>query len=404
MPKRRILIVAGEASSDAHGAGLVKCLKARGVDADFFGVGGTALSREGMELIAHADELAVVGLFEALSILPRAIRILRRIRRTIKTQPPDLFIPIDSPDFNLRLVATAHSCRVPVLYFIAPQLWAWRSGRVKQLQKYISELLVLFPFEKQWFASRDVKTTFIGHPKLDAILDYESSTAIYTSERNPSFDEPLSDKTDNGPAEIASVQILLLPGSRHGEVSRHLPVLARTAAQLRQTHPEIDFVLRMADNLPETLYQVLIGDEPITLSRLPMNELCHTATAAVSVSGTASFEVALSGTPCIVVYKMNPLSWLIARKIVRVKHVSMANIASGKLIVPEFLQGDCQPHLIAAELEELINDRARLTSMKQQLLDLRKLFGAPGAYEQAADRVIEILEKNGVNGDNADGR
>jgi len=374
MARRRILVVAGEASSDSHGAGLIARLKARGEEAEFYGIGGNAMAAEGVQLIAHSDELSVVGLFEALSILPRAISLLRRIRTSIKEDPPDLFIPIDSPDFNLRLVGNAHKQGVPVLYFVAPQVWAWRSGRVNLLKKFVAELLVLFPFEKAWFTSRGVETTYIGHPKLDAALSFSSSAVPATESHSP--------------------RILFLPGSRRGEVSRHLPILAGAVGVLKSTHPAARFVLRMSDSLPESFYQSLIGSELIELSRSPMTDLCHESDLAVSVSGTASFEVALSGTPCIVVYKMNFLSWLIARQIVQIKHVSMANIAAGKVIVPELLQADCNPMRIAAELSNLIADDQKLITMRQELLALRDLFGEPGAYDRAASRVISILNRS----------
>jgi lipid-A-disaccharide synthase len=375
MRRHRILITAGETSSDTHGAGLIAALRAKGVSADYIGIGGSALAAAGMDRIGDSEDLAVVGLFEAISVIPRALRLMNRVRKTLRTGTIDLFIPIDSPDFNLRLVGDAHRAGVRTVYFVAPQLWAWRSGRVKTLQKYVSELLALFPFEADWFTERGVKTCFIGNPKLDAARAYATELrADHTK------------KTDTS-------NILLLPGSRRSEIKRHLPILATVAREMNQKNSNLSWRLRMADSLPDSFYQSIVAGSGIELSRAPMTELCHQSDLAVSVSGTASFEVALSGTPCIVIYKMNAISWFIARRIVKVPWASMANIAARREIVPELLQGECEPKQIAALIESLLAAPERLEHMKRDLLSLHGSFGEGDAYARAADRIIDHLEE-----------
>lgn len=378
MPERRVLIVAGEASSDAHGAGILRALQQCGLEVSFYGVGGPALEAAGMRLLARYDDLAVVGLFETIGVLPRAIRLLGRLRAEITRRPPDLFLPIDSPEINLRLTRSARRSGVPVVYFIAPQLWAWRARRVRILRDCIRELLVLFPFEEEWFERRGVPTTYVGHPMVDAARAHSPAAEIRRR------------STDREGQAVG----LLLPGSRPGEVRRHLPQLASAAKLLRRRVPGLRWVLRMADDLDEEFYQPWAAKAAIELRRDPLFDLSAGADVAVAASGTASFEVSLMGTPTVVVYRMNRLTWWLARRMVRVPWVSMTNLAAGKPVLPELLQDACTPERIAAEVEGLIGDPVRRARMRQDLLGLREGFGKRGAYARAAERVMIRLEES----------
>ncbi len=395
MGAARVLIVAGEASSDAHGAGLVRALRARGVTAEFYGVGGPALAAAGVALSARYDRLAVVGLFEALAVVPRALKLLADLKAEIRRRPPDLFIPIDSPELNLRLAGAAAALGVPVVYFIAPQVWAWRAGRVRQLARHVRELLVLFPFEVDWFRPRGVAATYVGHPLVDAATARLEADAARREGRGArpgaTGDAERSGPRDAGPA--GPFEILLLPGSRPGEVRRHLPVLAAAATQLRgrQSRP-LRLRLRMADALGESDYQPWARDAGIELTREPLFDLARAADLVVAASGTASFEASLMEAPTIVVYRVHPLTWWLARRLVRVPHVAMANLAAGRAILPELLQGECTPQRLATEMAGLLDDPARRAAIRAQLAGLRGAFGPPGAYERAAARVAAHLE------------
>lgn len=399
----RVLIVAGEASSDAHGAGLVRALRARGVAAEYYGVGGPALAAAGVRLTARYDRLAVVGLFEALAVLPRALKLLADLKAEIRRQPPDLFIPVDSPEINLRLARTAAGRGVPVVYFVAPQVWAWRAGRVRQLARHVRELLVLFPFEVAWFRPRGVAATYVGHPLVDAAAARLGADTARggAPAGSPEVDtarggacavdavpsEPLRVRTD-GPFEI-----LLLPGSRPGEVGRHLPVMAAAATRLREREGRaLRLRLRMADALTEADYQPWAREAGIELGREPLFDLARAADLVVAASGTASFEASLMEAPTVVVYRVNPLTWWLARRLVRVPHVAMANLAAGRAILPELLQGDCTPHRLAAEVAGLLDDPPRRAAIRAELAGLRGAFGPPGAYDRAAARVAAHLE------------
>ncbi len=376
MGSPRVLIVAGEASSDAHGAGLVQALRARGLAAEFFGVGGPALASAGVSLTARYDRFAVVGLLEAVAVVPRALKLLGDLKAQIRSRPPDLFIPIDSPEINLRLARAAAARGVPVVYFIAPQLWAWRAGRVRQIARDVRELLVLFPFEVEWFRERGVTVTYVGHPLVDA-----AAARLGQGEARP-------ETPATGPFEI-----LLLPGSRPGEVARHLPVMAGAVKRLRERTPvSLRLRLRMADALAESSYEPWTGAAGIELSRASLFDLARAADLVVAASGTASFEASLMEAPTIVVYRVNPLTWGLARRLVRVPHVAMANLAAGRAILPELLQGECTPDRLAAEMAGLLADPARRASIRAALAGLRGAFGPPGAYERAAARVAGHLE------------
>ncbi|MCK4414057.1 MAG: lipid-A-disaccharide synthase [Candidatus Eisenbacteria sp.] len=388
MRRVRVLIVAGEASSDAHGAGLLRALRGRGLAVEAYGIGGEALAEAGMELLASYRDLAVVGLFEVFARLPRILGLLRRIRREFAHRPPDLFLPIDAPDFNLRLLAGAARRGVPVVYFIAPQLWAWRSGRVRTLQAHLRELLVLFPFEEAWFRERGVPVHYVGHPLVDAIRERSAAAASCAGAGRIVAEPPAG-----VPAEVSAG--LFLPGSRAGEVGRHMPILAAAAERLRPHHPRLRWTIRRAPALPARFYAPWLRDDWIRLSDAPIFELAGAAGITVAASGTASFEAALTGTPLIVVYRVHPLTWVLARRLVRVPWVAMANLASGRGIVPELLQGACSPEGVAAEIERLLGDPAGRGAMRRALHGLRERFGPPGAYARAAERVAVHLGAGG---------
>ncbi|MCK4304765.1 MAG: lipid-A-disaccharide synthase [Candidatus Eisenbacteria sp.] len=375
MTGQRILIVAGEASSDAHGAGLVRALEGLGLKASFYGIGGPALERAGMRMLGRSEDLAVVGIIEALRVIPQALRLLWRMKRELEQNPPDLFLPIDAPEFNLRLARAAQRNGVPILYFIAPQLWAWRPGRVRILRECVRELLVLFPFEEHWFRERGVPTTHIGHPLVD-------------TSRHHGYPADLRERLG---AKGSSPLGLLLPGSRRVEVRRHLPILAEAAAMIQRREPSIRWVLRQADTLEESCYRPHAERAGIQLRSEPLFDLAAVADVAVAVSGTASFETALMGTPTVVVYRVNPLTWWLARRIVRVPWISMANLVSARPILPELLQNDCSPGRIADEVEALLRNAQRRDQMRHDLLKMRAEFGSSGAYERAAARVMAHL-------------
>lgn len=379
MRRPRVMLVAGEASGDAHGAGMARALRAAGCDAQLFGVGGAAMAAAGVELQPGSQDLAVVGLTEVIGRLPRVLRLMRRLAAEIRRDPPDLFVPIDAPEFNLRLAAVAARRGVPVVYFVAPQVWAWRARRVGVLRRCVRELLVLFPFEPEWFAARGVRATFVGHPLIDELEAFRPDPGLPA-------DLGLTDGDTLG---------VMLPGSRPGEIARHLPIFGAAAQRLRARFPRLRWVVRQAPGVPDEAYEPWARDGTLALRRDAVIALASAAQIVVSASGTASFEAALTTTPLIVVYRVSPVTWALARRLVRVPWVSMANLTAGRAIVPELLQHDLTPERLAEAVADLLEDPARRQGMRAELAAVRRRFEARGAYARAAERVLAHLSREG---------
>jgi lipid-A-disaccharide synthase len=384
MRHARILIVAGEASSDAHGAGLLRALREQGWEGEAYGVGGPQLAAAGARLIADQRDLAVVGLFEVLGRLPRILRLLARLRTEIRARPPDLFLPVDTPEFNLRLTPFAAARGIPVVYFIAPQLWAWRPGRARGLRRAVRELLVIFPFEEPWFRERRVPATYVGNPLVDAARAERAQPPRDTTAPPPGAPRPHGER-------IA----LMLPGSRAGEIRRHLPPLIDARRELARRGEAVHWWLRAAPGLADDFYARWIEGEGIELRREPIAQLAARCDVTVAASGTASFEAALAGTPLVVIYRVHPLTWGLARRLVRVPWVAMANLTLGRAVVPELLQGACTGPRIAHEVSRLLNDKAANEGMRRDLAALDGRFGPTGAYARAAARVRAHLPAEG---------
>lgn len=387
MSDARLLTVAGEASSDAHAAGLLTALRRAGWRGECDAVGGPALAAAGARLIADHRDLAVVGVSEALERLPRILRLLERLKREIRRHPPDLFLPVDTPEFNLRLLPVAASRRVPVVYFVAPQLWAWRPGRIRALRGAVRELLVLFPFEEPWFRERGVPATYVGHPLVDRARALREESAVGGA-------TGAATSTSAVGAEEGDT-VLLLPGSRASEVRHHLPALAGAVRLLRASRPRLRWRLRRAPGLDASRYQPWAEQAGIELTDAPVLELAAQARLTLAASGTASLEAALAGSPLVVVYRVSPASWWIARRLVRVPHVAMANLALGRAVVPELLQSDCTAERIAEEAAGLLDEPARAARMRAELAELDARFGPSGALTRAAARVLAHLDRRG---------
>jgi lipid-A-disaccharide synthase len=384
MRHARILIVAGEASSDAHGAGLLRALRDQGWEGEAYGVGGAQLAAAGARLIADQRDLAVVGLIEVVGRLPRILRLLARLRSEIRARPPDLFLPVDTPEFNLRLVPLAAARGIPVVYFIAPQLWAWRPGRARGLRHALRELLVIFPFEEPWFRERHVPATYVGNPLVDAARAQREAAQRDFAQHDP---EQRNATAPAAPVPAGRRTVLLLPGSRAGEVRRHMPPLIDARRELERGGETIRWWLRAAPGLTDAFYARWIEGEGIELRHEPIAQLAARCDVTIAASGTASFEAALAGTPLVVIYRVHPLTWRLARRLVRVPWVAMANLTLERAVVPELLQGACTGPRIAQEVARLLNDGAARAGMRRDLAELDGRFGPTGAYARAAARV-----------------
>ena len=351
----RILISAGEASGDLYAAGVVEALRARHPEARFFGCAGPRMQAAGVRAIVDARSLAVVGLVEVLAHLPRIRREFKKLTGAIPAERPDLAVLTDSPDFHLRVAKRLRKAGVPVVYLIAPQAWAWREGRVRTMRASVRRLLCIFPFEQEFFERRGVPTTYIGHP-LARLVKPSLSRAEFLAK----FAIPTE-------ARI----VALLPGSRQGEVARHLPALLQAAEAVRKKHP-VTLVMALAPgfemaalNLKERIEAASIqAIEGHTWDVLAQSEL------ALAASGTVTVEAALLGIPMVTFYRVNALSWIVGRWLVRAPFLTMVNLVAGRQVVPELIQHEMTAERIAAEACRLLEDPERRAAMRAGLAEV----------------------------------
>lgn len=371
----RLFLVAGEASGDLHGSLLARALREIDPQIQIEGVGGAEMERAGVTLIERCEEMGVTGLWEVVKHLPRFMRLLDSLTSHLRSNRPDALIPIDYPDFNIRLAARAHSAGVPVIYYISPQVWAWRRGRVGQLARTVRRMIVIFPFEEDIYREEGVPVTYVGHPLVDQV------------EPSRSREELRRD------LEIGEKQrlIALLPGSRKSEVQRILPTFLKTR-ELLSERDDIRWIVALAPGLdPDLLHTEALDSGAIEVRTGETYDLLSAADLALTASGTATLEAALLGTPMIVVYRMHPATWHLARRLVRIEHVAMANLLAGRRLVPEFLQDEAEPKVLADTIVEWIDDSARLKSVSDELKGVAAKLGSGSAPTRAAQAILSEI-------------
>lgn len=373
----RILIVAGEASGDLHGARLVAALRRLAPQLTVEGMGGAQMRDAGVHLLADAGDTAVVGLTELWEKRRPLRDALRRLRAHLAIAHPALLICIDFPDFNLLLARTAHRLRIPVCYFISPQVWAWRRGRIRTIRRLVRKMLVLFPFEEAMYQKAGVDVTFVGHPLLDALADVPPREACRAA-----LDVA-------GPSPILG----LLPGSREAEIRRHLPLLLGAAARLAGGRPDLRLLLGLAPSLEGRAVEAAVAASGIrpTIIHGRTHELIRAADLVLAVSGTVTLEAAILGTPMVITYRVGTLSWLLARPLVRVRFIGLPNLVANESIVPEMIQFEATPERLAATAAAILESPERQARMREALAEVRSRLGAPGAAERAAREVLALL-------------
>jgi lipid-A-disaccharide synthase len=375
----QFLVSAGEASSDLYAAGVVEHLAAAFPDVSFYGCAGPKLQAAGVEPIIDAHELAVVGLAEVVHHLPRIYSRYRALVHYVERNRPVAALLTDSPDFHLRLARHLKRLNVPVFYLVAPQVWAWREGRVRHIRKLVDKLFCLFPFEEPWFRERGVNATYIGHPLATLARPKLTRDQFLTKHSLP------RDRTI----------VVLLPGSRPGEARRHLPVLLEAAARLAGDFDPV-FVLATPEGF--RLHSALATfREPLAALSIKVVEneawdcIGH-ADLALAASGTVTVEAAVLGTPMVTFYKVNPLSWHAGRRLVKVPYLSMVNLVAGRKIVPELIQHEMTAENIAREAARLLRDPGETGQMRQDLAEVRtKLTADIDPLKQAAEMILEAV-------------
>ena len=370
-----VVIVAGETSGDLHGARLVNAMRARTDRLHFLGVGGPALRRAGVHILVDAAALSVVGVTEVAVKLPAILNALRTVKRHLKKLKPDLLILIDFPDFNLNLAAAAKKLGIRVLYYISPQIWAWRPGRVKRIARLVDHMAVILPFEEEFFKNHRVPVTFIGHPLLD----------------NPLPASGVAFKKPDGGQPVVG----LLPGSREGEITRHVPVMLETAGILKARFSGLKFLISHAPSVRREHLQLLmhkkLPDIDLEIFSNPVEEMFQHCSVLIAASGTVTLQAAIHGMPMVIIYKVSPLSYLLGRALVRVKNIGLVNLIAENEIVPELVQYDATPKKIANAAAEILSDSAKRRHMQNELVRVRDRLGQPGASERLADIAFGMI-------------
>ncbi len=365
------MIVAGEASGDHHGARLVQAMQDLDPDLCFCGIGGDGLRNAGVRIVVDAHALSVVGITEVFTKLPALFRGMGRAKNLLRSLRPDLLILIDFPDFNLHLAATAKRLGVPVLYYVSPQIWAWRASRVKKIGRRIDHMAVILPFEEKFYRKRGIPVTFVGHP----LLDVSGLPAVRHD------------------ADVRSRPTIgLLPGSRDNEVSRHLPLMLAAAERIRSHRPDADFFVSLAPSVTAAYVKAVMASHRGLSPRLipgGAGEAFKQCDMVIAASGTVTLEAALHGIPMVILYRVSPLSYWLGRSMIRVKHISLVNLISGRTVVPELIQRQATEQKIADATLELIDNPHRFHQLKNELASIRHRIASAGGIG-AARRVARI--------------
>jgi len=379
------MLSCGEPSGDLYAGSLATELRARVPDIEIFGLGGERLASSGADVVAHYRDVAVTGLTEALRVVPDSLRLLRTLTDEAARRRPDVFVAVDFPDFNFRLMARLKKLGVPIVYYISPQLWAWRTGRMKTMRRLVSKVLVIFPFEEEIYRRAGVPVQFVGHPLV------EMSTVSVAGFDRQAFLQELGLST-------TAHTVALLPGSRQNELARHVPVLAGAIRLLAARVPDVQFVVARAPHLQDGLFMplrqaALDSSRPLVTVRDATDAVLAGTDVAVTASGTATVQCAIHGRPMVVIYKLSALSHALLRPFVRVDAAAMPNLVAGSRIVPELIQGDCTPARVAEETASLLTDAGRHTRMREALGAVREKLSLPGASARAAAAVIETVRQ-----------
>lgn len=373
----RILIVAGEASGDLHGANLVRELKQMAPVVSLFGIGGPRMQEAGVELVRSINRMGLMGFTEVLQYLPFIRRTLKELKGLIEEQRPALAILIDYPGFNLRLAKILRNKGIPILYYIGPQVWAWGADRAKKIAQLVNRMAVIFPFEVDIYQEVGLEVEFVGHPVVEAI------------------DPKLNKEEFCAQWGLSPLQTIfgLLPGSRRMEVLRLLPIMLQSVELIRREDRGLQVVLGLAPAVDRTEIEDVISKSRVEVrlvEGLTQDVIKHSDLLLVA-SGTATLESTCLGTPMIILYKVGFLSWLIGRQLVKVPHIGLVNILAGRRVVPELVQFDASPQKVAAVAIDLLRDRARRERMREELLKVREKLGSGGASRRTAEVVLEML-------------
>ncbi len=376
---KQIMISVGEPSGDLHAAKLLQQLKRSSHPPHCFGMGGGRMRAQGFDAIVDSEQMAVMGLVEIIRHFPGLYGVLRTLRQLLKHRRPDLLVLVDYPGFNVLLAKTAKRLGVPVLYYISPKIWVWRQGRIHKLKRWVDQMALIFPFELQYYRQVGLPATYVGHPLVGEVSCAESVASV----------------RERFGLDTKRLTIGLFPGSRAGEVNALLDDLLQSANQLRDSCPEVQFLLSQAPELPvEILERIDRFEGGLVRVRGEAHCAIHACDAIITASGTVTLEMALLNRPMVVIYRMAPLSYAIVSRLIRTRWVSLVNIVAQRNVVPELLQNEVNADSICTALTPLLSDTSERRAMLDGLQQVRESLGEGGSAQRLATLIMQMLEKS----------
>tara|TARA_R110002050_G_scaffold71891_1_gene154589 strand:+ start:22387 stop:23529 length:1143 start_codon:yes stop_codon:yes gene_type:complete len=376
--QKKIVVITGEASGDAHAGRMISALKRLRPEISVRGIGGDNMRAAGAEIMVDFSELAVMGIVEVLKRYRHIKSIFNQLLAELKTNKPDLLVLVDYPGFNLKLAKQAKKLGIPVLYYISPKVWAWRAGRVKTIKRYVDQMAVLFPFEVPIYQHADVPVTCVGHPLVDAVKN-----SLTTKQAKIKMGLKLNRRV-----------IGLFPGSRRSEIDTLLPVMLGAAERIQQRNPSVDVVLPLAPGIDETYIKTILSQSvvPVKVVNETFYDLTAACDAIVAASGTVTLEIALLGVPHFITYRVSPISYQILRRLIKIPYVGLCNIVTGKAVVLELLQDEVTVERLDMELTALLTDteaKLKADKISKQILTA---LGPSGGAHNAAQVILNMLE------------
>ena len=369
--------MAGEASADLHGSNLVKAMVRSNPGIVFQGIGGQRLEQAGVKNLFSSSDMAVVGLTEVIGKLYTIVKALRKLKSILKNDRPDLLILIDYPDFNINIAKTAKRFQIPVLYYISPQVWAWRRGRIRKLSQRIDRMAVILPFEKEFFKKNGMEVDYVGHPLLDAY---------------PEELDKVKAKVQLGVKDDYPV-VGLLPGSREQEIRNLLPVMIKSAEILRSSYPDIQCLLPLARTIEPEFIKTFIDNSvvPIRVIERDIHHVLGACDVALVASGTVTLETAIIGIPMVIVYRVSPISFRVGRMVVKVPYIGLVNLVAEEKVVPELIQDEVTPDRLAREALTILEHEDVRANMIMKLEYIKKSLGLGGASDRTAKIALEMM-------------
>jgi lipid-A-disaccharide synthase len=372
---KEILIIAGETSGDLHGSNLVKSINQFDPSVKFFGIGGDRMKEAGVELIYHINSLAFMGFVEVLKHIPYLKKVKQHLIKIVEERNPSAVILIDYPGFNLSIAKELHKLGKKIFYYISPQIWAWGKNRIDLIRKVVHRMIVVFPFEEKMYRDANVNVTFVGHPLLDVIDDYQF--------------EPKEKFFEENNLDLTKKLLTIFPGSRKQELTKILPVVSEAALKLKKEF-DLNVAIAGLNSIPQEFYRKYCSDE----FQLILNknyELMKYADTGIIKSGTSTLEAALFELPFVVVYKTSYLSYLIGKNLIQIDRISLANIVAGEKIVTELIQKDCNPQKIYDEVKEILFNETKKAQLKEKLKEIKSMLGEKGASRRAAQVILSEI-------------